>query len=69
MVPYGIDLELELHGARFLKKCSHLRDKGGLLMLRKPIEFVLTRTVSCLNLCTAYTAAKQQASNKEYLAE
>ena len=27
------------------EKCSHLRDKGGVLTLRTPVEFVLTRTV------------------------
>jgi hypothetical protein len=44
MVPLGIAIELEPWRPTF-EKCSHLREKGGVLTLRTPMGFVLTHTV------------------------
>ena len=41
MVLGGIAVELEPRRPIF-EKCSHLREKGGVLTLRTPIGFVLT---------------------------
>ena len=45
MVLREIALELEPWSPIF-EKCSHLRDKGGVLTLRTPVGFVLTHTVN-----------------------
>ena len=44
----GIAVELEPRRPIF-EKCSHLREKGGVLTLRTPIGFVLTHTVQIFN--------------------
>ena len=40
----GIAVDLQPRRPIF-EKCSHLREKGGMLTLRTPIGFVLTHTV------------------------
>ena len=44
MVPRGIAIEVVAREPIF-EKCSHLREKGGVLTLRTPIGFALTPTV------------------------
>ena len=43
MVQWGIELEFVTREPIF-EKCSHLREKGGVLTLRTPIGFALTPT-------------------------
>jgi hypothetical protein len=42
----GIAVELQPRRPIF-EKCSHLREKGGVLTLRTPVGFALTPTVVC----------------------
>ena len=44
VVVEGIAVELQPRRPIF-EKCSHLREKGGVLTLRTPVGFVLTHTV------------------------
>ena len=44
----GIAVELQPRSPIF-EKCSHLREKGGVLTLRTPIGFVLTHTVYAIH--------------------
>ena len=44
VVPRGIEIKMVPRRPIF-EKCSHLREKGGVLTLRTPIGFVLTHTV------------------------
>ena len=43
---YGAELKQNpYHASLFFEKCSHLREKGGVLTIGTPIGFVLTKTV------------------------
>ena len=52
VVPGGIAIELEPRRPIF-EKCSHLREKGGVLTLKTPVGFALSHTVlSSTATCT-----------------
>jgi hypothetical protein len=47
LVPLALVIVIELEPTdAIFEKCSHLREKGGVLTLRTPVGFVLTHTVN-----------------------
>ena len=59
VVQCGIDIE-SVPRRPIFEKCSHLREKGGVLTLRTPVGFVMTHTVRAHSKKPAFRDIYQQ---------